>query len=557
MPTNAKELIKIAQTLQGRRSNFETKWQEIADIFRPLRADIQVTRTPGDKTQFEKIYESFPIVAVETFASILSGVLTNKAARWGVLDTVDKDLGENKEIASWLSDVSDIMLDKAYEPKTNFEQSLNEAYKEFGTIGTAGIKIEEDDESLFSCQTLSIKNFLIAENSKGVVDYVVVKTKMDARQMIEKWGNGKGNLNPKIEKINRSDPFHEFDLQLHIFPRKGRDVTKIDTLNKPIAGVWLDVSNQTIIDDKLGFDSMPIAVGRSEKATGEVYGTSRAMMALADANQLNVMSRQINHLTELAGKPPLNVNAAYDKALNLTPGALNYPKQSSSFNNRAALEQIITVGNIPLNRDLITRKEERIREAFFLDKIKIIDDPRATATQVLELRAEMFRIMSPISTGLQPFLEGILSRIFDILFRRSFNTVADDNGIVNYELLPGAIFPELPDALKEAPDLKVKFVNPVNQSHKVTELNAIDSFVQKTLEIAQVVPEALDVPDFDEIIRKWGDISDVDPELLNDKRETQAIRAERAAQLQQAQQFAEQQAMVDSASKAKQAGLQI
>jgi hypothetical protein len=263
------------------------------------------------------------------------------------------------------------------------------------------------------------------------------------------------------------------------------------------------------------------------------------------------MSRQLSEATELAIKPPLNINATFPKRLNLSPGALNFAEQIQLASSRGTVEQLLTVGNIPLTIDHINRKEERIREAFFLDKLKIFDNPNATATQVLELRAQSFRIMSSLASSIQTeYLEGLLNRTFDILFRKSFNTT---NGTL--DPLPGGVFPPLPDTLKSPQDLKIIFNNPISQSQQTTQLNSIDILVSSTAELSQIDPTVLDVMDFDEVIRKKREILNVDPDLMNDKASIAAIRNQRADEAQAEAEAQQAQALLDGASQARQAEL--
>ena len=378
---------------------------------------------------------------------------------------------------------------------------------------------------------------------------------MEAKQIVSKWDKI-GEIHEDIRKSAEKDPYKKFDIQLHIYPRSNRDKAKIDRLNKAYEGVWIDVKNKVIIEE-VGWDVMPIAIGRSEKAIGEVYGTSRAMMALPDAKQLNLIWKQYVDSVELVLRPPLTLNADFEGRINLSPGALNKAKQNASYAGRAAIEPILTVGNINGTLDLVQEKVARLREIFFLDKLKIMDNPNATATQVMELRAESFRIMSSIATSMQEYLDGLLARTFDILFRKSFAVNDLDGGQSSFTPLPDAIFSELPDKLKEAPDLKVNFINPINQAQQITELNSIDVLIQTTLTLAQASPGVMDVVNFDNVLRKKTSILNIDPELVNDKESVDQMRQARQ-EAQQKQQDLEQAQLQSSAAKNyKDAGVEL
>ena len=525
------DLLKRTETLEAGKQNFLNLYQEIGDLFRPVRSDIISKKTAGDKESFKRIFDSFPILAVETFASILLGVLTNKSTKWFNLQTVDDKLGEVNAVSTWLSQATEVMWNKLYNPASGFEQALLEAFKDVGAFGTVATLIEEGSKFDLVFITQNIRNYLVSENSEGRVDSIITKAQFSARQAIEKFGN---DVNEQIKKIAEKNPYELFDFQLHIYPRSERDKTKIDALNKAYAGCWVDVKHKEIVKE-IGWDSFPVAVGRSEKSTDELYGTSRAMIALADARELNAIQQRYAESVELRLRPPLIQNADFAARLNLSPGAINKATQNASYAGRSAIEPINTVGDLNGTLELAQEKKQSIREIFFLDKMKIFDNPNATATQVLELRAEGFRIMSSVATSIQEYLDAILDRTFDILFRKSYAVNDLDGGGSSFNLLPSAVFPEMPNELKNAPELKVVFVNPINQSQQTIELNGIDVLINTVGSIAQMSPDVMDVVNFDNVLRKKRSILNIDPELINDEKTVKQIRQERQSQQQQQQ----------------------
>lgn len=549
MSDKVSELLKKEQTLRGARSNFETVWQEVSEIFRPVKSTITVERSPGEKEHIRRLYESFPITAVSTLKSIIIGVFFNRSIRPIAITSPQENVNEDTEVAAWLTDFTDMILKQMFDPKSGFERALSEAVQDDIVFGTIATFIEKGSKSPVKYHTLAIENFVLAESEEGEADYVVIKSKKTARQMMQRWGEKEGiTLDDSVIKAANEEPFKEFELQLHITPREDRDEDKIDLINKPIAGFWVDATNKKLIEET-GWDSMPVAIGRSEKSTNEMYGTSRGMMALADGGQMNDMSRQINELTELAAKPPLNVNADFNKRINLTAGALNYPDQKSMRSGNPAVEQMFVTGNIPLNIDLLNRKEERIRETFFLDKLKIFDNPNATATQVVELRAESFRIMGDFITGLIGYMDSVLDRTFEVLFAQIYD--ANNNLVPNN----GLFDKEIPQLLLENPDLKIEYINPINQSQKLTESAAIDKFVGDLVSIAEFQPGVLDLVNFDEVTRKKQQILNVDAELMNSRATVIKTRKERQEQQQEQQQAELDQQAVETGATAKQAGL--
>lgn len=553
MEEKVAKLLKNAESLEASKSNFLSLFQDISDIFRPVKSDITSKKTAGDKSVFDYIFDSYPILAVETFASILSGILTNKSSRWFEIKAVDDEINENQEVSEWLSKSTDVMWSKMYNSQSRFEQSILEAFKDIASFGTALTMTEEGRDFDLNYITHHIKNYLISENQEGKIDSVVIKSEFTASQAIQKWGD---DNHKTIKEIAKNRPHEKFLFQLHIYPRLNRDLNKIDIANKKFEGVWLDVANKMIVEE-LGWDSFPLAVGRSEKSTDELYGTSRAMIALPDARQLNIMQKQYNESVELTLKPPMIVNADFDGRINLSPMALNKAKSNSMSSGRSAIEPIKLIGQLNYTLELIQEKKKSIQEIFFLDKLKIFDNPNATATQVLELRAEGFRIMSSVATSIQEYLDSILDRTFDILFRKSFAVNDLENGNSSYNLLPGAVFPELPDLMKQAPELKITFINPINQSQQITELNSLDVILQTVGSISQLNPDSMDVVNFDEILRKKANILTVDPKIINDDKTVADTRQQRQQVQDQQMALQNEQNKAVALKDYKQAGVDV
>jgi len=536
-----KELNKTFDNLNTVKKNFETIWQDTAKYFRPIKTDISSEKSIGDKKDFFIVNDSTMAVALENFASILNGTLTNKSTNWFELKIENEDLKDNDEILEYLKMTTDKMWNIIYNGKSNFENAHHENLKDFATFGTIAMKIEKGKKSLISFLPIHIKNILIGENDEGMVDTCILLFKYTAKQIVDKFPEGKIHADIKKEAVEKPDSI--CDIRFYIMPRTQRDKTKVDNLNMPFKGIWFDVKNQIIIEET-GFNTFPIAIGRGSKGSNEVYGTGQAVYALPDARSLNVMWRDYFESVQKTLNPPLVVNSQFEKRLDQQPRALNYAK--NPVGNGRAVEPLFDIKNVNPTVELILQKQEAIRKIFFLDKLSVLDDPRATATQILELRAESYRIMGSITSSLQQYLESILDRVFDILFNMSY---ADDG---NFTLLPDAPFTEIPNAIKSFlkvdpitnqtifPKIKIEFINPVNQAQRLAKNNSMDVFLMSILNLAQANPNILDNIDFDQVVRFKGDILQIEPKAIKDPN---VVKKDRNAKQQQ---IAQQQEILDT-----------
>ena len=90
------ELKNNLSRLMDRRSNWETHWQEVADLIIPRKSDIIDHKVKGDKRHLE-VFDATAIHSLEFLASSLHGMLTSSANRWFSLRFKETILNENDE----------------------------------------------------------------------------------------------------------------------------------------------------------------------------------------------------------------------------------------------------------------------------------------------------------------------------------------------------------------------------------------------------------------------------------------------------------------------------
>ena len=99
--TLAKQLKDNLSRLMEKRSNWESHWQEVADLMLPRKAEITKERSRGDK-RHTQVYDATAIHALELLAASLHGMLTSSANRWFSLrykETLLNDNDEAKELS--------------------------------------------------------------------------------------------------------------------------------------------------------------------------------------------------------------------------------------------------------------------------------------------------------------------------------------------------------------------------------------------------------------------------------------------------------------------------
>ena len=220
-------LISRFDRLSGRRQNWETHWQEVADYMLPRKADITKRRSRGDK-RMEKIFDSSPLQALELLASSLHGMLTNPSTPWFTLRFKQLEEINDDEAKLWLEEATEVMY-KAFN-RSNFQQEIFELYHDLITFGTAAMFIEEDDDDLLKFSTRHIDEIYIAENQKGKIDTIFRRFNMTSRALVQKFGT---NVSKDVSSISVKNPYEEISIIHAVYPRNDFNPNKKDKKNIP------------------------------------------------------------------------------------------------------------------------------------------------------------------------------------------------------------------------------------------------------------------------------------------------------------------------------------
>jgi hypothetical protein len=507
-------LISRFDRLSGRRQNWETHWQEVADYMLPRKADITKRRSRGDK-RMEKIFDSSPLQALELLASSLHGMLTNPSTPWFTLRFKQLEEMNDDEAKLWLEEATEVMY-KAFN-RSNFQQEIFELYHDLITFGTAAMFIEEDDDDLLKFSTRHIDEIYIAENQKGKIDTIFRRFNMTARALVQKFGT---NVSKDVSSISVKNPYEEISIIHAVYPRNDFNPNKKDKKNMPFESVYFEYKGGNELS-VAGFKEFPFVVPRYLKASNEVYGRSPAMTALPDVKMLNEMSKTTIKAAQKQVDPPLLVpDDGFLLPVRTVPGGLNFYRSGT----RDRIEPLNIGANNPLGLNMEEQRRNAIRAVFYVNQLMMQDGPQMTATEVIQRNEEKMRLLGPVLGRLQSeLLQPLIDRVFNILLR-------------NNQFAPP------PESLSGV-NIDIEYVSPLAKAQKSTELQSIIRAVEILGSLANVAP-VFDYVNFDNLVKHVADIVGMPQKLLKSQGEVQEIRNEQAQQqqeqmqMQQAQQVA-------------------
>lgn len=498
MSAYAETLLRQWEDVAARRSNFQSVWQEIADHMLGRR-DFTTQAAPGRK-RMARIYDTTGLQAADLLAAALHSFLTNPALRWFSLRAEDPELAEDEAVRNWLGAVEDRLYAAFNAPDANFAPQIHEVYLDQVAFGTAALYIGDRPGKglLFSARPLG--EIHVAENAEGRVDTVFRRFEFTARQAHQVWGDRAGRSVAEALAANKGERRFAF---LHCVKPAHAD-SGPDRF--AFASTYLSLADKAVVAAG-GYHEMPYMVPRWSKDSGEVYGRAPGWNALPDQKMLNEMSKTTLKAAQKAVDPPLLVaDDGVVMPLRTYPGGINVVRAGALAQD--PLRPLPVAPRIDIGLEMMEQRREAIRTAFHYNLLQLFQDPRMTATQVLQLVQEMQRLMGPMLGRQQAeLLEPMIERVYGILLRS------------------GAL-PPLPEAL-EGVTLRVDHISPIARAQKAGDAQA----VLRTLEAAQAMAvldeQVTDLIDPDAGLRLIAEANGVPAKALRGPERLAAIRLAR------------------------------
>jgi len=527
--TIGEEIVRRVDKLNAERQNYATFWQNVAKYVSPRKAYITREHTPGTKYDYD-VYDTTAMQSNMILAAGLHSYLTNPNSRWFSLRFEDEVLNEQAEVKAWVSDTEDRMYNKIN--ASNFNQQIHELYLDLGVFGVACMYEEEDEVEGIRFYSRDIAEIYLCENEKEKIDTVYRKFKMSALQAWEKWGEAAGEVVKNFMEKKEYDKQVEF---IHeVKPRYERDVTKDDAANMPFESTYIEVSKKHLINQS-GYREFPYFTPRFNKNSGEVWGSSPAMVLYADIKMLNEMVKVMIRSAQKQVDPPLVLpHDGYLLPIKYGPGALNFRLKGTADDK---IEPLATGANISIGLEIISQWQSIIKKGYFVDLFLLLADPARkdmTATEVMQRVEEKMLILAPVLGRLMnEFLDPLINRTFAIMWR-------------NRQLSPP------PQSIQNM-SYRIEYISPLARAQKLDQMKSINNFLNIIAQMATIVPDVLDNVNPDKVVNDIQELYGVNPEYIRDEKEVKAIREARAQAMRIQQQLATAQQGADIAKTATEA----
>jgi hypothetical protein len=525
------QMLRRKNALWNERSSWDSHWMDIASTQMPRAGrfvDSDVNR--GNKKQ-NSIHDNTAIFAHRTLASGMMSGMTSPARPWFRLGLSDKDLTEYAPVRDWLFQTADMMRAVFY--ASNTYNALHQCYQELGAFGTWADFVQPDFENVIHHYPMTVGEYALATNDKGVVDTVCRQLQMTVGQMVKQFGVK--NCSQAVRNLHDRGTFDAWVPVIHmVMPRAERDATKRDGRNMPWTSCYFEPASDSLeYLNESGFKRFPALCPRWDITGNDIYGRSPGMDCLGDVKQLQHEQLRKGQAIDYQVNPPLQVPAQYkDQASKRMPGGVMFVDATGPGGGvRSAFD-------VNLRLDYLLSDVEdvrgRIRSAYYADMfLMMANDKRSgtTATEVAERHEEKLLMLGPV---LERLHNELLSPLIDITFERM-----SDAGIL----------PPPPPEI-EGKDLNIEFVSTLAQAQRAVAAAGSDRLLGTVNTLVQVWPEVRHKIDAMQVIDDYANLFGVNPKMIRPDEDAQVLAAAEAQAAQAAQQGASVAQAVDSAKTA-------
>ncbi len=398
--------------LQAARRDWEPIWRDCYTYALPLRSGFA---TP-EARRADPLFDGTAPDAVDQLAASLLAELTPPWSRWFNLTAgTDLPADEAADAAPVLDDIGATL--QGHFDRSNFLVEMHQCYLDLVTGGTAVLLFEEAPPgagSAFRFRAMPLADVWIEESGTGRPETVFRRTDLPLERFLQRFPDAP--LAPEEARARAEGGEAGADRRIAVIEATRRQDGKVRytafrqdppdrraATGRPLAtGV---------------FSESPAIAFRWMKAPGEAWGRSPVMKALPDIRTANKVVELVlkNASIAVTGMWQADDDGVINPAnIKLSPGVV-IPKAVGS----EGLKPLDAPGRFDVSELVLNDLRQRIRRALLVDKLGQIDSPRMTATEVLERKAEMARLLGATFGRLQSELLGpLIDRGLAILRRR-------------------------------------------------------------------------------------------------------------------------------------------
>ena len=514
--------------LESQRKTLDDTFQTIEKFVVPYRGEFFKPLSSMLEVEWRRryIFDSTAVVSCDTLASKIHTNLTSPSIRWFELRFRDETLNDMQDAKEWLEGVQNNIWQALLE--SDFNMEIAEAYLDLCSFGTAVVFEEELNEEKWeglAFTTIPVRDAYFEMGADDNVLRVYRRLQYTILQLTDKFPDYNFEHLAKVREGDEGTNVDEkFDVVFCVYKREDVD-DEVTGSRKPTArpyGYKYILHRDSEQLEEGGYYQMPAFVVRWKKVSGSMWGHSPAFICLSDILQLNEVVQSTSEARIKEVDPPMKTTErGLLSDLDLTDAGLTVVMEMDE------LDRLLPPNPMAWSDVEIERLQNSIKETFFINKLDLKESPAMTATEVLARLQQMMEMFAPTLGRLQAdLLDPLIQTTYSILGRTGQ-------------------LPKPPEGLLNA-DLDIEYTGPIPRAQKNERAQSISMWIGELAQLAQIIPQIIDVADDDAIARGLGYDRGVPAKMMRTEGEVKAIRTERA----EAQQKQQEMELLQGAGKA-------
>lgn len=518
---NGAKLIKYFEDMKAIRLPLESHIKQCFQYSFPVRGVLfgsNLDQSPEEVQNAANalqaaLFDGTATDGCTTLASTLISNMTPANSIWFGVQISDKD---DAEVKKWLSKIVEETHQGIH--ASNFDAPAFESLLDVTASGMCALYIEEGDDNDFLFDAWPLSHCWFGSSKRGgAIDIVYFQFGLTALQAIKEYGS---RCPQKIIDDSAKNPYKRWQFVQAIMPRESSPGKKQSTRDQlqPYVSKHVSLDTKTICRTK-GYYEFPVAAPRWMKLPNSVYAQGPMSLALPDSKTLNEAKRLVlaNADMQISGMwGATNDGVINPKTTKIGPRKIIFMEKKDNFFP-------ITPPGRPEIADFVAKDaKEGIRRILMSDQMQPMSEGPARTAAEWHYRMQLLRqLLGPMFGRLtHEFLQRIVFRCIGIKIRKE---MAQGN-------MP-------PDQVRDKV-LRLKYISPLARAQRTEEVASMDRFEAGILQKAPLLPNLLDLYDWEGAERKRSEALGVPGELVLDVKKTEEarkVREDRMAKQQQAE----------------------